>query len=127
MPLKYHLIQRVNPRDLQQPKKYYAAAITRSRVKLRQLAKEIADISTVSPVDTIAVIESLLQLIPQHLAEGDIVRLGDFGSFSIGIVSKGAESEEQFTESMIEDVKISFRPSQEIKKALSAIEFEKQR
>ncbi len=38
----------------------------RGEVILRELANEIADISTVSTVDTMAAIESLIQLIPKN-------------------------------------------------------------
>jgi len=37
---------------------------------------------TVSSADTLAVLESMLTVIPEELAEGNIVELGDFGSFS---------------------------------------------
>ena len=56
----------------------------------------IPDISTVSVPDTVAVIESLLQLIPRHITEDQIVRMGDFGSFGLRIGSVGAESENDF-------------------------------
>ena len=87
MTLKYRTIQKVNPRKLDEKKKFYAKAVKRGDIKFRQLAKEIAEISTVSTVDTIAVIESLVQLIPRHVAQGETVKLGDFGSFSISIKS----------------------------------------
>lgn len=126
MSLKYHLIQKSNPRDLQAQRKFYAQAVTKDRVSIRQLAQEIADISTVSTVDTIAVIESFIQLIPKHLAEGEIVRLGDFGSFAVRLSSEGAETEEDFKESMIKNIKIRFHPDQQIKKVLSMVDFERQ-
>ena len=125
MPLKYHLIQRVNPRNPEAPRKFYAKAIKRSNISLRQLAKEIAQISTVSTVDSIAVIEALLQLIPDHITQGDFVRLGDFGSFYIGLNSEGVEQENEFSADMIKSVKIYFRPGKELKKIVDDTEFEK--
>lgn len=126
MTLKYRMIQRVNPRSLSEPRKYYAKAVNRGDVTLRQLAKEIADISTVSSVDTMAVIESLIQLIPKHITQGETVRLGEFGSFSIGISSKGCNSEDEFNSNMIKNLKIYFRPGKEFKKAINDTEFEKE-
>jgi predicted histone-like DNA-binding protein len=76
-------VQKVNPSKPTDPKKYYASLVTRGDVSLRKLAKEITEISTVSPPDVMAVIEALLQIIPRHLIQGEIVRLGDFGSFSV--------------------------------------------
>ena len=125
MKLKYHLIQRVNPRSPNEAKKYYAKEIIIGEINLRQLAKEIADISTVSTIDTIAVIESFIQLIPKHIAQGKIVRLGEFGSYSIKIMSNGVENNDDFNCDMIKGVKIYFRPGKELKKELDDIEFQK--
>jgi predicted histone-like DNA-binding protein len=126
MALKYRLIQKINPQNPTLPGKFFAHPVTKGEMSVRQLAKEIADISTVSIVDTIAVIESFIQLIPKHLAEGEIVRLGDFGSFSIKLISEGAEQEEAFKAAMIKNVKIYFRPGKELKRALALTEFEKE-
>jgi len=126
MALKYRLLQKINPRTPEAPGKFYAQSITTGDVKLRQLAKEIAEISTVNIVDIMAVIESFIQLIPRHIGQGQIVRLGEFGSFYVGISSKGAEQETDFKESMIKKVKIYFRPGSVLKKEISALEFEKQ-
>ena len=127
MALKYRLIQRVNPRMPEQQRKFYAQVVSKGEISVRELAEEIAEISTVSSVDTLAVIESFIQLIPKHLARGVMVRLGDFGSYSIGISSNGADSEEEFSERLIKGAKIYFRPGRQLKRAISAIEFEKER
>ena len=127
MALKYHLVQRVNPTKPTAPRRFYAQAVTKGEISVRELADEIAEISTVSSVDTLAVIESFIQLIPKHLARRNIVRLGDFGSYSIGLLSNGADSEKEFSEQLIKSAKIYFRPGRELKKALSAMDFEKER
>jgi nucleoid DNA-binding protein len=44
------------------------------------------------------------------LAEGRIVRLGNFGSFQIGVRSNGAETADEFASSMIRGTHITFRP-----------------
>ena len=126
MSLKYRLIQKINPQKPTLPGKFYAHPVTKGEVTVRELAREIADISTVSIVDTIAVIESFIQLIPKHLAEAEIVRLGDFGSFSIKLTSEGAVQEDEFKASMIRNVKMSFRPGKELKNALKVVDFQKQ-
>ena len=48
------------------------------------IAKSINGISTVSSVDTAAVLEAFLTVVPEKLAEGNIVEWGDFGSFRRG-------------------------------------------
>lgn len=54
------------------------------------------------------------------------MRLGDFGTFAIGILSEGAEQEQDFMASMITTVKVYFRPGKELKRALALTEFEKE-
>jgi len=125
MSLKYHLVQRKNPRVPTDPPKHYASVTQRNKISLRMLSNEIAQISTVSSVDTLAVIESLLTLLPKHLIEGDIVRLGDFGAFKVNLQSGGAETEEDFNNGFIKGVKLGFRPGRELKKALDDATFEK--
>ena len=126
MAIKYHLVQRGNPAIPTDPKKFYAIAASKGDITLRELSAEIAEISTVSIVDTTAVIESLLQLIPRHLLKGEIVRLGEFGSFNVRVSSEGADTEDAFTKDMINGIKLFFRPGKVLKKALVDVEYEKE-
>jgi nucleoid DNA-binding protein len=64
-------------------------------------------------------------VVPKCLADGQIVRLGDFGSFYIRIKSEGATTEDGFNVSMIKDTKLHFRPGKEIENVLNNITFEK--
>jgi predicted histone-like DNA-binding protein len=103
-------VQKVNPSKPTDPKKYYANLVTRGDVSLRELAKEITEISTVSPPDVMVVIEAPLQIILRHLIQGEIVRLGDFGSFSVRLSSEGADAPEAFNASLVKSVNLNFRP-----------------
>ena len=126
MAIKYKLVQKVNPAKPTDPKKFYANLVTRGEVSLRELAKEIATISTVSSPDVMAVIESLLQVIPKHLAQAEIVRLGEFGSYSVRISSEGADSEQSFNSSIIKGLNLNFRPGKEVEHVLQNITYEKE-
>jgi predicted histone-like DNA-binding protein len=95
------------------------------KIALRQLAERIADISTVSTVDTVAVLEALLTVIPRELAEGRIVQLGDLGSFSLRIRGEGAETAEEVTARHITKTLTNFRPGKLFRDALDKISFEK--
>lgn len=126
MSIKYRLVQKFNPAKPTEPKKYYANVVTRGDVSARSLAKEITEICTISPPDVIAVIEAFLQVVPRHLAQGEIVRFGDFGSFRLSISSEGAELAEDFNANFLRDVRINFRPGQILESAMSGIRFEKE-
>lgn len=125
MPVKFSVVPKKNPRDQAAPAKYYANARSNGNVTLRQLAKQIAEISTVSTIDTIANLEALLQVIPNHIADGKIVRLGDFGSFRLTITSEGSETEDDVTSSNIKGNKLKFQPGKVFKTVLNNIEYEK--
>ena len=126
MSTKYNVITRRKPGDPTAPEKYYPSIKSSGRVTLRQLSKQIAEISTVSSVDTMAVLEALLTLIPREIANGNIVSLGDFGTFRLRIQSEGADSPEEVTAKNIKRVLPLFTPGKEFKQALSTTEFTKE-
>ena len=126
MPVNYVLVQRGNPSKPTEPKKFYAQIKSTGEITTRQLMKDISARSTVSAADTMAVLESLLELLPEKLAQGLIVRLGDFGSFSATVSGEGVAKEEEFVaKSMITDYKIKFRAGKEMAKAVAGVEYQK--
>ena len=94
-------------------------------IKLRALGKEIAARSTVSPADTQAVLVALTEVLVENLADGKIVRLGDFGAFQVSVSSEGAETEAKFTPSLIKGSKVVFRPGTDLKEMQNNLKFEK--
>ncbi|MDP1715704.1 MAG: HU family DNA-binding protein [Anaerolineales bacterium] len=92
---------------------------------MRQLAEQIAQISTVSSVDTMAVLEALLTIIPQELSAGNIVELGDFGNFWLKANADGADTADAVRSSQITTLLPRFNAGKEFKKVLDTIEFEK--
>jgi nucleoid DNA-binding protein len=77
-------------------------------------------------VDTIAVIESFIQLIPKPITGGETVKLVDFGSFCVDLKSELTDREDDFISSLIDNFKIYFRPGKELKKALRDTTFAKE-
>ncbi len=125
MAISYVVNQRVNPRDLQAPRKFYAMAKSTSEETTRKLATEISKRTGLSVSDVIAVLEAFIDLIPERLIEGSIVRLGDFGSFNITLSSDGADKAEDFTPAMIKGNNLNFRPGKIIEKVLSTADYKK--
>ena len=125
MAVKYTVNEKRNPLNPNQPKKWYANAKSTGDVTLRALGKEIAARSTVSPADTQAVLVALTEVLVEHLADGKIVRFGDFGAFQVSVGSEGAETEAEFNASMIKTKKVAFRPGIDIKEMLNNLKFEK--
>ncbi|RJP48847.1 MAG: DNA-binding protein [Anaerolineaceae bacterium] len=125
MSVKFNVVERGNPSNPTAPKKFYPSITASGRKTMRQLMGRISEISTVSSADTAAVIEAFLTVIPQELAEGNIVELGDFGSFWLKISSEGAESEAEVRASQITNILPRFNPGKLFKNTLAAIQFEK--
>ncbi|MBN2638838.1 MAG: HU family DNA-binding protein [Bacteroidales bacterium] len=121
--LFYRLNQRVNPRSPEEPRKYYAFPKASGTAELRDLANRISRESTVSSMDTLAVLEGLLHVIPDFLLEGKIVRLGDFGTFRLGLSSEGIENPDEFNASMIKRTNLLFRPGIEFRDQLTNVKF----
>ena len=125
MTVKFNVVERGNPGNPQAPKKFYPSVQSSGRMTLRELTRQISAISTVSSTDTMAVLEALLNIIPQELSKGNIVELGDFGNFWLRSSSEGANKADAVRGDMIAGVLPRFNPGREFKKVLAAIEFEK--
>ncbi len=126
MPVKYNVIERKNLQDPQAAPKFYASAKADGEVNLKTLAKEISGGSTtVSDTDVLAVLNDLIKSLNRHLADGKIVKLGDFGNFQISISSDGAATAAKATAALIRSNKILFRPGVDLRDMLSTVKYEK--
>jgi predicted histone-like DNA-binding protein len=123
--IKYALKQKVNPRDLTQEKKYYPIKQSQEELTLRDFGKRISRESTVSMMDTMAVLEGLLQIIPDEIIKGKIIKLGDFGTFRTTLSAEGVDTEDEFSVSKIKALNVRFRPAHEFKVQLAAAKYEK--
>ena len=126
MSVKYQVTEKGNPRNPAAPKKWYARAKSSGELTFRQLSKEIvAGSTTVSDTDMLAVLNDLIKILCRHLENGEIVRLGEFGSFQMGISSAGAETEEKFHHSLIKSSRVMFRPGIDLQEMKKHLKFEK--
>lgn len=125
MSTKYNVVARINPSDRTAPAKYYPSVKSTGRVTLRQLSSQIAEISTVSSVDTMAVLEALLTIIPREISNGNIVELGDFGSFFLRTKSEGSDTPEEVSAANITKTLPQFRPGKEFTQVLNNTRYEK--
>lgn len=125
MSVKYSVVERGNPSNLQAPRKFYPSISSSGRKSLRQLSAQISQMSTVSSADTMAVLEALLTVIPQELLAGNIVELGDFGNFWLKNEADGAVTAEEVRASQITNLLPRFNAGKEFKKVLATVEYQK--
>lgn len=106
-------------------KKWYASTKTRGEVSFEELANRLTEFSTVSPADAYSVLKGLNQVLPQMLANGDIVRLGDIGNFYVSVSSTAEDQEEDVSASSIKKAKVLYHPGKAIANMLKTLTFKK--
>lgn len=123
--IKFKLVGKVNPRDVGAVRKLYPVKQAQETLGIRDLAKRISRESTVSIIDTTAVLEGFLQIIPDELLQGKIVKLGDFGTFRTTISGEGVTDENDFKASKIKKLNVRFRPAQIFNELIAAVKYNK--
>jgi predicted histone-like DNA-binding protein len=125
MTVKFNVVERGNPSKPAEPKKFYPSIQSTGRLSLRELAERIASISTVSSADTMAMLEALLTIIPNELASGKIVELGELGSFWLKAETTGCASAGEVSGKQVSNLLPYFKPGKLFKRVLDKVKFEK--
>jgi predicted histone-like DNA-binding protein len=105
------------------PAKFYAQAQGHGDMDFDSICKDVDSRCTATPADVAAVLKALLTTMEVFLGKGEIIRLGDFGTFQIAVSSTGAETKEEFHSSMIKKGRISFRPGKLLNNMLKTLEY----
>lgn len=121
----YSVVPRLNPRDKDASPKYYAQAQASGDVSIREMSERIQQSCTVHKADVHAVLVALEDTMIDALKGGEIVRLGDLGTFQIGVSGKGALTEEDYTPSLIQKARINYRPGIALSGILTTLSFSK--
>ena len=106
--IKTKIIGRKNPLLPKAEKKYYAAALHDDVVELNELAVAISNRCTLRRSDLHGVLLAMMDIIPEELAAGKLISLGELGTFSVNVKSEGAETPENFVPSMVTGKKIVY-------------------
>lgn len=102
----------------------YLAVISREKtVDFDTIADQIAESSSMSKGDVMAVLQQLEQQMSIHLMRGASVRLGMLGIFQPAIKAMAVSEKELVTADTIKKMNINFRPSPWLRKKMS--EFKK--
>jgi predicted histone-like DNA-binding protein len=127
MTVKFNIVERGRPGHSEVPKKYYPSLQSTGRVSIRELAERASDMSTFSTADMICALELLLAIIPDELAHGNIVELGDFGNFWLRSSAEGVEDSARVRGDQVTSLLPRFNPGKRFKQALAGVEFERSR
>lgn len=127
MTVKFNIVERGRPGHSEAPKKYYPSLQSTGRVSVYELAERASERSALSTPVMIAAIETLLEIIPDELAHGNIVELGDFGNFWLRFSAEGVEDISSVRGDQITTLLPRFNPGKRFKRALARVKFERSR
>lgn len=125
MPLKIKATQKVNPKDLTAPKKFYATAINGGMVDFEELAEFITDQSTLSEADIFGVLKAVERTMTREMLKGRSIRIGEIGILMMSVRSEGHDTAEEVTSSSVKRARVVFRPGKRLKKMLKNLDFTK--
>ncbi len=116
-------IPKRNPQAPEEEPKLYASAIHEDKIEIDSLATYVAQRCSLRRADVHGVLVALMDLIPDELLKGNIVSLGELGSFYATVSSEGVDTEEELSVSMVKGSKIQYRPTKELKNKLKMLDF----
>ena len=118
-------VLRKNMLDKEKPDLYYALAKTSGEIDVDEIAERVQRSSTVNWADVVCVLRALQTEMIESFKKGEVVRLGDLGSFYVTLRSSGASVPKDVKEGLIKGARVRFRPGKEIKDALKTLSFSK--
>lgn len=118
-------VLRKNTMDKSKPNLYYAIAKSNGETDVDELAERIQRSSTVNWADVVCVLRALQTEMIDSFKRGEIVRLGDLGSFYVTLRSTGTLELKDVKEGLIQGARVRFRPGKEIKDALKTLSYSK--
>ena len=103
MPAKYKLVLRKDMRKdaAEGSKLYYASANTTGTCDVYELCDLISAQSTASSGDVKLILDELVNVMRRNLGKGEVVKVGELGSFQLQFGSTGTLTEKEFSHALI--------------------------
>ena len=102
-----------------------ATQVNLGKVTLSQLAREIADITSLGRGDVESVLTHLSEIAIRYATMGYSVSLGDLGTLTPRLSAKAVPTGDKYTADNIRKVNVRYTPSLDMKERLRAVTFEK--
>jgi predicted histone-like DNA-binding protein len=125
MTVKFKSVERVNPRDLTLPKKFYAKLKSGDDVSFEELADLISKVSNLNYGEVLGALGTLIEIIEMQLRHGRPVRLSTLGTFFLTLNSEGFDTDEELTSDGIKKANIRFRPGKRLKRMIDTLDYVK--
>lgn len=119
--IKLKAVTKRNPREPEMAPKYYLSAIHGSQVGVEYLSDQVSKRCTLRKSDVQGVLIALMEVVPEEICKGNIVSLGELGTFYVNVSSYGAENAEDLSVANLRAFKLIHLPTKKFKKHLKMI------
>lgn len=109
------------------PVQYYPCAVAKEEIDFDELCNIVSNRCSATRADCYLVITALTDVLKDQLLQGNIVRMGDLGSFRTTLSGLPAETPEKVSRHKIKKCNLVFKPSKNIQKALKEAHFLKKK
>ena len=124
MPIFYNKVERGTPgAGASSPKRWYPVLKSTGMVKEREVAKLLADETTLNPKEAEMAVSQLLKVVTSLLLNGNTVQLGSLGSFRVTASTEGSDTKEEVTAGKIKKLNVRFTESEDLKNTLKKAKF----
>ena len=123
MSIFFNKVKRGNSMNPTAPKKWYATLKTVNRIDEKDVAKLVADETTLNRKEAEMALTQFEKILLRLLSESHSVQLGDWGSFHLTCNSLGSATKDEVTANNIKNLNIRFVPGKDLKEALKKVDF----
>ncbi len=123
MSLLYNKVQRGNPAKPEEPKKWYLSLKSLGMVGEKEVARQIADETTLNPKEAEMALAQFEKILQRLLLDGHTVQLGDWGFFQLTISCEGAETEKEAVVANVKKINIRFKAGKSLQEAVNKATF----
>ena len=123
MAIPFYSILKANPKT--KKKQYYASFRKQGTYELIDIAERISEGSTFTTGDVYGLQEGFTRLIPIMLMEGNHVKLGELGTYSLKINSRPEDTARKVDVWSILGTTMNFLPGKRVKRMLKSVKFTK--
>jgi len=122
MPIFLNKVARANPQDRTKIK-FYPTIKTISCITEKQVAKQVADETTLNPKEAEMAISQLEKVLIANLMAGNSVKIGDWGTFHLTCNGEGSETEKEVSAGKVKGINVRFVPGKTLTEALKNATF----
>ena len=125
MAIYYKPVPKKNNINKEAPIQYYPCAIAHDEIDFETLCDIVSSQCSATRADCYMVITALTDVLKDQLLQGNLVRMGDLGTFRTTLSGEPSETAEQVNRHKVTKCNLTFNPSNNIKDAPKKAQFKK--